>query len=68
MPVGLCAGNALHVSKSPELVQDLVLSRLEAQLKTKKPHISEQSVKNDWKLLQSAREESEAALTPAGSE
>ena len=68
VPVGICSGNALRVSRSSELVQDLVLSRLEAQLKTKRPRISEQSVKRDWKLLESAREESEAELTPAGSE
>jgi hypothetical protein len=68
VPVGICSGNALRLSRSSELVQDLVLSRLEAQLKAKKPRISEQSVKRDWKLLESAREESEAELTPAGSE
>ncbi len=67
VPVGICSGNALRVSRSPELVQDLVLSRLEAQLKTKKPRISEQSVRRDWKLLESAREQSEAELAPAGS-
>lgn len=68
VPVGICSGNALRVSRSPELVQDLVLSRLEAQLKAKKPRISEQSVRSDWKLLESAREESEATLTSTGSE
>ncbi|HET8827361.1 MAG TPA: hypothetical protein VFM77_19625, partial [Terriglobales bacterium] len=68
VPVGICSANALRISRSPELVQDLVLSRLEAQLKAKKPRISEQSVQSDWKLLESAREESEATLTPAGSE
>lgn len=68
VPVGICSGNALRVSRSPELVQDLVLSRLEAQLKAKKPRISEQSVRSDWKLLESAREESEATLASTGSE
>lgn len=68
VPVGICAGNALRLSRSPELVQDLVLSRLEAQLKSKKSRVSEQSVKNDWKLLQSARAESEAELSGAGSQ
>src|SRR5581483_3955744 len=68
VPVGICSANALRVSRSPELVQDLVLSRLEAQLKAKKPRISEQSVRSDWKLLESAREQSEATLAPAGSE
>jgi len=68
VPVGICSANALRVSRSPELVQDLVLSRLEEQLKTKKPRIYEQSVKNDWKLLESARAVSEAGLAPAGTE
>lgn len=63
VPLGVCRGNALRLSGSPELLQDLVLSRLEAELKVKKPRVSEKSVKSDWKLLESAREESEAALT-----
>jgi len=63
--VGICRGNALHVSGSPELLQNLLLSRLDEQLKNKKPRISEQSIQSDWKLLESAREESRAALAPA---
>lgn len=63
VPVGICRGNALHVSTSPELLQNLLLSRLDEQLRTKKPHISEQSIQSDWKLLESAREESRAALS-----
>jgi hypothetical protein len=65
VPVGICRGNALHVSGSPELLQNLLLSRLDEQLRTKKPRISEPSIKSDWKLLESAREESRAALAPA---
>ena len=65
VPVGICRGNALHVSGSPELVQNLLLSRLDEQLRDKKPRISEQSIQSDWQLLESAREESRAALTPA---
>ena len=62
VPVGICRGNALHVSGSPELLQNLLLSRLDEQLRNKKPRVSEQSIKSDWKLLESAREESRAAL------
>jgi hypothetical protein len=65
VPVGICRGNALHVSGSPELLQNWLLSRLDEQLRTKKPRISEPSIKSDWKLLESAREESRAALAPA---
>jgi hypothetical protein len=61
VPVGLCRGNALHFSGSPELVQELALTRLELELKSKKP-ISEQLVKSDWELLQAAREAERAAL------
>jgi hypothetical protein len=65
VPVGICRGNALHVSGSPELLQNLLLSRLDEQLRNKKPRISEQSIQSDWTLLESAREESRAALAPA---
>jgi hypothetical protein len=64
VPVGICRGNALHVSGSPELLQNLLLSRLDEQLRNKKPRISEQSIKSDWRMLESAREESRAALAP----
>jgi len=66
VPIGICRGNALRASSSPELLQDLVLTRMYAELKVKKPRISEQLVKSDWKLLQSAREESRADLSAAG--
>ena len=64
VPIGICRGNALHVTGSPELLQDLLLSRLDEQLKNKKPRVSEQSIRIDWKLLESAREESRASLAP----
>ncbi|HKR84816.1 MAG TPA: hypothetical protein VJS37_11610, partial [Terriglobales bacterium] len=64
VPVGICRGNALHVSGSPELLQNLLLSRLDEQLRNKKRRISEQSIKSDWGMLESAREESRAALAP----
>jgi hypothetical protein len=66
VPVGLCRGNALRISGSPEVVQELALTRLEFELKSKKPaRISEREVKRDWQLLQDAREEQEAVLNEA---
>ena len=62
--VGICRGNGLHLSGSPELLQNLLLSRLDEQLRNKKPRISEPSIKSDWRLLETALEESRAALAP----
>lgn len=63
IPVGLCRGNALRLSGSPELVQELALTRLELELKPKKPaHASEREVRNDWQLLEAARGERAAEL------
>lgn len=63
--VGICRGNALRLSGPPELVQELALTRLELELKSKKPsRISEREIKRDWKLLQDARDAREAALNP----
>jgi len=65
VPVGLCRENALRLSGSPELVQELALTRLELELKPKKPvHASEREVRNDWQLLEAARSEREAELDP----
>lgn len=65
VPVGLCRENALRLSGSPEFVQQLALARLELELKPKKPvHSSEQEVRDDWQLLQAARESRQAALSP----
>jgi hypothetical protein len=64
--VGLCRGNALRLSRPPELVQELALTRLELELKSKKPsRTSEREVESDWKLLQDARDGREAALNEA---
>ena len=71
IPVGICRGNALHISGSPELVQHLLLTHLDAELKAKKVRISEESVKSDWNLLESARDASLAAaddLRPTANE
>jgi hypothetical protein len=61
--VGLCRGNALRLTAPPELVQELLLTRLEHELKSGKPsRASEQQVKTDWKMLQGAVEARQAAL------
>lgn len=65
VPVGLCRGSALRLSNSPELVQQLALTRLDLDLKPRKPiRASEQEVRSDWQLLEAARGEREAALDP----
>jgi hypothetical protein len=61
--VGLCRGNALRLTAPPELVQELLLTRLEHELKPGKPsRASEQQIKTDWKMLQGAAEARQAAL------
>lgn len=63
VPVGLCRGNVLRFSSSPELLQELALTRLELELNSKKPvRISEDEVKRDWKLFEAAREARQASL------
>ena len=64
VPVGTCRANALRISGSPELVEGLVLARIETELKPKSPiRTSESEIRNDWKLLEAARGASEAAVT-----
>jgi hypothetical protein len=63
LPVGLCRGNALHSSASPEVLEQLMLARLQVELKPgNPPRISEQQVKSDWQLFQAARGEKRAEL------
>ncbi len=63
IPVGLCRANALRFSGSPELVQELALTRMELELKSKKPaRISEKELKRDWQLYRDARGVREALL------
>jgi hypothetical protein len=53
----------LRLTAPPELVQELLLTRLEHELKPGKPsRASQQQVKNDWKMLQGAVEARQAAL------
>jgi hypothetical protein len=63
--LGLCRGNMLRLSAPPEFVEDLVLARLQDELKSGKPaRTSVPQVKRDWKLLEAAREAREAEATP----
>ena len=62
--VGLSRGNALRLTAPPECIQELVLTRLELELKSAKPpRTSQQQVENDWELLQRAVEARQAKLT-----
>jgi len=60
--IGISRENAFRLSAPPELVQDMMLTRLEQELKPKAPHISKHQVENDWKLLQRALDEEKAEL------
>ncbi|MBV9179955.1 MAG: hypothetical protein JO356_01470 [Acidobacteria bacterium] len=63
VPVGLCQGNALRMAGPPELVEHLLLTRLEFELRRTKPtRTSSEQIRNDWKLLGQARGRSLAAL------
>jgi hypothetical protein len=64
LPVGVCRANASRASASPELVEDLMLARLKAELQSKNPiRASELEVETDWKLFAAARSANRAALT-----
>ncbi len=64
--IGLSRGNALRLTAPPEITQQLLLTRLEHQLKSgQPPRTSQQGVESDWKLLERAVEAREAALTAA---
>jgi hypothetical protein len=61
--LGLSRGNVLRLSAPPEFTQQLVLTRLEHELKSSKPpRASRRQVESDWKLLQRAVEAREAEL------
>jgi len=61
--IGLCPGNVLRLNAPPEFAEQLLLSRLEQELKPKPARISERQVKNDWNLLERAMETRKSALT-----
>ena len=62
--VGLSRSNALRFDTPPEFVQGLLVTRLETELKSRKPRTSQPQVESDWRLLQNAMESREAGLVP----
>jgi hypothetical protein len=61
--LGLCRSNTLQLSAPPEFVEDLILARLQQELKGGKPaRASLLQVKSDWKLLETARQERRAYI------
>ena len=62
--LGLCRSNTLRLSVPSEFVEDLVLARLQQELKSKPARVSEQQIRIDWELLKSARSISRASIDP----
>ncbi len=63
LQVGICRSNAFRLSAPPEMVQGMLLTRLDQQLKQQKPsRISRMQMESDWKLLERAVEARQAAL------
>jgi hypothetical protein len=51
--MGICRANALRTSAPPELLEQLLLTRLDQELKPgTPPRASEREIEDDWKLLQ----------------
>ena len=63
--IGMSRESALRMNAPPEIVQDLILTRLEQELKPKPARASKQQVENDWNLLQRALQERNAELSPS---
>src|SRR5439155_128693 len=61
--IGICRDNSLRMNAPPEIVQDLVLTRLEQELKPKPARASKRQVEQDLSLLQRALEERNAELS-----
>ena len=53
--VGISAGNVLNSDAPPQLVQQLLEARLQAELQKKTSRVSQSEVARDWRLLQQAR-------------
>jgi hypothetical protein len=61
--IGLSRSNALRLTAPPEFTQELVLTRLEHQLKASKPpRASQHGIESDWRLLEQAVEARQAEL------
>jgi hypothetical protein len=66
--VGICRENALRMAAPPELVEDLLVSRLEQELRSARPvKASARQVASDWRLLEKAAESREASALAANS-
>jgi hypothetical protein len=66
--IGICRDNVLRMGAPPDLVQDLLLSRLKQELRPGKPPLtSDHQVRSDFKLLRRAVEAREASLSSASS-
>jgi hypothetical protein len=51
--MGICRANALRTSAPPELLEQLLLTRLDQELKPgTPPRASQREIEDDWKLLQ----------------
>jgi hypothetical protein len=61
--IGLSRENAFRLAAPPELVQDMMLTRLEQELKPKPARVSKRQIESDWQLLQQALEEEKAELS-----
>jgi hypothetical protein len=63
--VGVCRDNIFRMGASPDLVQDLVFSRLKQELKPGKPPLaSDRQIRSDFELLQQALAARRASLSP----
>lgn len=60
--IGLSRSNALRFDTPPEVVQGLLVTRLESELKSRKPRTSQPQVESDWRLLQNVVESRDAGL------
>lgn len=61
--VGICPGNALRLAAPPQLVEGLLFTRLEQELKPAKPErVSARQVSNDWQLLERAAKSGEMSF------
>jgi hypothetical protein len=61
--IGICRENAVRISAPPQLLEGLLVARLNEELKSKKPaHASEKQIESDLMLLQQVTKSSEASL------
>ena len=60
--IGLSRENVFRLAAPPELVQDMLLTRIEQELKAKPARVSKRQVESDWRLLEQALDERKAEL------